>query len=63
MKVYVMTEAEPFMPEKYLGVKATRKAAEKELRKKYPYMKPDGKDSYTTNIAGIKLLFIHEEEI
>ena len=65
MKVYVMTEADLFGVERYVGVKASKKAAEKEFRKKYPHMKKDeGNDSYVSASSGeIKLLFVHEEEI
>ena len=64
MKVYVMTKAELFQPEVYVGVKKSKKEAEKELRTKYPHMKSDdsGK-SYVSDASNSLLLFIHEEEI
>lgn len=73
MKVYVMTEAELFMPEKYVGVKANKKAAEKAFRDKYPYMRKEENnasqckcpiESYVSDNSGKPtLLFIREEEI
>lgn len=64
MKVYVMTEANPFCPETYLGVKPSKKEAEKELRKRYPYMRKYRNDNYVSDASSVaKLLFIHEEEV
>lgn len=62
MKVYVMTKAEPFKAEQYMGIKATRKAAEKALRDAFPYMRKEG-DDYVSDKENTYLLFIHEEEI
>ena len=66
MKVYVVTGSKPFAPEIYLGVKASKKAAEKMLREQYPHMKKSadkpGLCSYFAEREGT-LLFIHEEEI
>lgn len=64
MKVYVMTKAAPFEPEIYVGVKATRKLAEKELRTQYPHMKPSDDNSYVAVVDhNAVLLFIKEEEL
>lgn len=63
MKVYVMTTAKPFGEERYAGVKATKKAAEKAFRQLYPHMRSDGNDSYVSDNNNQLLLFIHEEEI
>jgi hypothetical protein len=65
MKVYVYTKAEPFRAETYLGVKATKKQAENELRTLFPHMKPDGDNVYesSSDNNSVNLLFIHEEEI
>lgn len=62
MKVYVMTQAEPFQKEVYVGVKKSKKEAENELRKKYPNMRNVG-ESYVSDKNNTYLLFIHEEEI
>lgn len=73
MKVYVMTIAEIFKPEKYVGVKASKKEAEKAFRKEYPYMRKEKRsssqdkcpfESYVSDSSREpKLLFIHEEEV
>lgn len=64
MKVYVMTKAELFKSEVYVGVKKTRKEAEKALRFEYPHMKSnDNGRSYVADASNSLLLFIHEEDI
>lgn len=72
MKVYVYTQAELFSPEIYLGVKGSKKEAEKVLRNMFPHMKPDlnnqmsgtnKKYSYVSDAQNTLLLFIHEEEV
>lgn len=64
MKVYIMTKAELFKPEVYIGVKASKKQAEKALRELYPFMRKDEVgDSYMADKNNQLLLFIHEEEI
>ena len=64
MKVYVMTKAHPFQPEVFVGVKGNRKAAENELRLKYPVMKWDAKNEYykADNFSTL-MLFIRECEV
>ena len=68
MKVYVMTKFVPLGTEIYIGVKRTKKDAEKILRKSYPHMKPT--DSFGTDCAyvtkengDVLFLAIKEEEI
>lgn len=64
MKVYVMTKAKPFEAEQYMGVKATKKAAEKALREVFPHMRKDvGGESYISSKDNAWLLFIREEEV
>ena len=64
MKVYVMTKANPFQPEIFLGVKASRKAAEDELKIMFPVMKWDAKkECYKADNFTTLLLFIREIEI
>lgn len=64
MKVYVATMSALFGEERYIGVAASRKKAEKLLRDKWPHMR---KDEWSTCYYADKkkdlLLFIHEEEI
>lgn len=64
MKVYVVTRAEFFKPEIYVTVKASRKEAEKVIRKDYPNARRD-EDSYLCkDRAGHEsLMFIHEETV
>ena len=69
MKVYVATKALLFKSEEYLFVKASKKEAEKELRKMYPYMRQstgydgDCRTIFAADGDSRMLLFIHEEEI
>lgn len=63
MKVYVMTKAKLFQAEQYMGVRPTRKSAEKSLRDAFPYMRKDGENSYVSDKEKTWLLFIHEEEL
>ena len=57
MKVYVITKAKPFHEEIFVDVATSRKQAEKILREKYPYMKPDGNNSFSSQTKeGIMLL-------
>lgn len=64
MKVYVMTKSKPFRDEIYLGVRSSKKAAEKALREKFPYMKKDGDHAFFITVDGkTEILFIHEEEV
>ena len=67
MKVYVVTEAKLFAPEKYITVKKSRKEAEKAIRDIYPYMisgdGAGGTKIYFSDSSRTKMLFIHEEEI
>ena len=57
MKMYVITKAKPFHEEIYVGVAKSRKDAEKMLRQKWPYMKPDGNNSFSSQTKeGIMLL-------
>lgn len=64
MKVYVMTKAKPFNEEIFVDIKATRKEAESEFKKKFPHMRVD---KATGDMASDKeitwLLFIHEKTI
>lgn len=68
MKVYVLTEAKLFQPERYIGVKKSIKEAEKALRSIAPHMRPTdsvqkGIKAYFTDSSNKMFLFIHEEEI
>lgn len=67
MKVYVITKAEPFGEEVYVGTTATKEMAKRILRKKYPHMKEcgtvDGFLSYVVGSPVKYLLFIREEEV
>ena len=67
MKVYITTKAESFGEEIYVGVTATKKMAERILRKKYPHMKKisdiGGITSYKDGNPIKYLLFIREEEV
>lgn len=65
MKVYVMTKANLFQPEVYVGVKKSKKEATKTLRDLYPHMKSDdsGNSFVSDSSKQPLLLFIHEEEI
>ena len=64
MKVYVMTKAKPFEAEQYIGVKGTKKAAEKALREVFPHMRKDvGGENYISDKDNTWLLLIHEEEV
>ena len=70
-KVFVATMALPLMPEEYLFVKGSKKAAEKGLREIFPHMRSsdhqvrarDGISAYASDSNYTKLLFIHEEEV
>lgn len=62
MKVYVMTKAKPFKEEQYIGVRATKKSAEKALREEFPHMRCE-MGSYVSDKYNTYLLFIHEEEV
>lgn len=65
MKVYVTTKAKPFHEELFMDVYASKKAAEKALRAKYPHMRKsvgDG-DSYSSDRDCTWILFIHEREV
>lgn len=71
MKVYVMTKAEPLEAKIYIGVKRSKKEAEKYLRMLYPHMKKiepaykyEGEgDSYVSDSSNTLLLFIDEVQI
>lgn len=64
MKVYVMTKARPFQAEQYMGVKSSRKSAEKALRDVFPFMRKSAMgDDYVSDKENTWLLFIHEEEL
>lgn len=68
MKVYVMTEAKLFGVERYVGVKKSKKEAEKCFRELCPYMRTSdskpGMWSYLSDASKEPmLLFIHEEEL
>lgn len=64
MKVYVITKAKPFQAEQYMGVKSSKKSAEKDLRDAFPYMRKSGfGDNYVSDKENTWLLFIHEEEL
>ena len=58
--VFVVTKSELFTAEEFLFVASSKKTAEKELRKRYPYMKPDGEDAY---VHGRNLLFIRQQDV
>lgn len=65
MTVYVITKAQPFGEEIYVGITATKKMAEKILRKEYPHMKLCGEVdrgfSYAADSSNSLLLFIRAE--
>lgn len=46
MKVYIFTQFLPMGAEHIFVVASSIKKGEKEVRKKYPYMRPDGERSY-----------------
>lgn len=62
MKVAVMTKAVPFGPEVYVGVKASKKLAEKAFREMYPHMRKQD-DALVSDATNSLLLFIHEEGV
>lgn len=63
MKVCVVTLAIPLLPERLYKVFESRKAAEKALRKKFPFMKKDGEDSYIADKNTNHLIFLHDMEV
>lgn len=68
MKVYVVTEASLFEPERYFTVKRSKKEAEKAIRAVAPHMRKDNDSgkvaSYLSDASHKPLLyFIREEEI
>ncbi len=67
MKIYVITEAKLFQPEKYICIKKSMKEAEKTMRGIAPHMRPaesmKGLPSYWTDASKQCLFFVHEEEI
>jgi len=46
MKVYIFTQFLPMGAERIVLVSSSVKKGEKEMRKKYPYMRPDSDTSY-----------------
>lgn len=62
MKVYVMTKAVPFGKEEYVGVKNSKKSAEKAFREMFPHMKTNT-GTIVSDAANTYMLFIHEEEV
>ena len=65
MKVYVMTKCYPYHPELFVGVKASRKAAEDEFKIMFPSLKYDPKNDcfLSDKTAFPQMLFIREHEI
>lgn len=67
MKVFVVTEAEPLRAERYIGVYASEKSAEKFIRGMYPNARKDDMGAYSAFLckkAGHEfLMFIHREEL
>ncbi len=61
-KIYVITKAEPLKEEKYVGIRSTRKLAEKFLRDRFPNMRPYD-DAFVSDKTESLLLFIREEEL
>ena len=67
-KVFVVTEAEIMGAEKYVGVFASEKAAEKFVRGRYPNARKDEMGSYVSFLCksagrGEFLMFIHREQM
>ena len=67
MKVYIITEAKLFQPERYITIRKSLKEAEKVMRGISPHMRPaesmKGLPSYWTDASKQCLFFVHEEEI
>lgn len=62
MKVYIMTKAVPFGLEEYIGVRNSKKNAEKAFRELFPHMRIN-MDTLVSDEDNTYLLFIHEEEV
>lgn len=62
MKVYVMTKAVPLGKEEYVGVRNSKKNAEKAFREMFPHMRKN-MDTLVSDADNTYLLFIHEEEV
>lgn len=62
MKVYVMTKAAPLGKEEYVGVRNSKKNAEKAFRELFPHMRRN-MDTLVSDAHNTYLLFIHEENI
>jgi len=66
-KVYIVTKAVPFGPERLHKAFSTKKDAERAMRKEYPHMKKSNDmgnlSSFVTDNSMTQLIFIHEMEI
>lgn len=62
MKIYVMLKYRPLGKEEYIGIKKSRKDAEKCLRQLFPHMRVMD-DTLVSDANGAYILEVREEEI